>query len=348
MRLLQTLLKTMASNAHRLQRPIHLILDFDATLTVNDTIVLLREIPLQRNKRLSREIFPVPAWSALESAYTEDYARHKKGESAGAASDRSRPVVERARDYSQMLARRRVLEEQSMKRLEEWNFFRGVVRTDVCKAAETVVRDGRLKTRDHWTELLRLFTRKEGQAEAAAASKVSIISLNWSATFIRQSLLEALKLQSRDDPELFKLITYDLQIHSCEIKGLNEPNGSSGQMQADVLSSDDKLKYLPPASGRSSAIHPERKPDPTAPYLVYVGDSATDFDCLMAADTGVWLNPAANAEEAKMRCDQCFKPMELKVRPASEVDQGNELAENELVWAQNFEQITQLLAQSTP
>lgn len=339
----------MTASVRRLRRPAHLILDFDATLTVRDTIVLLREIPIQRNKRLGYEAHRVPEWSSLEAAYMQDYERHRTAEESAeiGINDVIWSFVERAKAYSQKLARKRVVEELSMKRLKAWDVFRGVQRTDVCRAAETVLTDGRLRLRDYWSDMLRMFLQNDSQSNATQKSSVSIISLNWSETFIRECLLSALRLELAGDLELQRFVARELQIHACEITGLDEEEGSSGHMQADVLSSADKLKFLPFASQRNHAMDPYRPHDPEAPYLVYVGDSATDFDCLMLADAGVWLCPASDLKEASERCEQCFKPLKLRLRPISDTRSG-ELSEDELVWAQDFEQISDFLSKTAP
>lgn len=279
----------------------------------------------------------------------EDYNRHKESESTASLEKdtKSQSFVDQARTYSEMLARGRVVEEQSMRRLEEWNVFRGVMRADVCSAAETVVKDGRLQMRDRWSSLLRMFARESDEVDAVRESKVSIISLNWSATFIRQCLLRALQLRPDDQAGLARFIEKEVQIHSCEIAGLDEPEGSSGRMQASVLSSADKLKYMPRASRRRTPIHPDRTPDPEAPYLVYVGDSSTDFDCLTTADTGIWLYPATSQEEAETRCSQFFRPLQLRLRPIRDAGQEG-VGQEELVWAQDFEQIAAFLSNLAP
>lgn len=338
----------MDPNKFRLQRPVHLVLDFDATLTVHDTLSLLREIPLQRNNRLGRELYPVTQWSSLEDAYMEDYTRHKQTEAQHEEKvQQAQTFVDRARCYSQLLAGRRVLEERSTQRVQDLDFFRGVTRADVCKAADTVARDGRLDMREHWTDLLQVFASSIGQPDIGDQSKVSIISLNWSSAFIRQNLLSALPNDTAERPDLASFIDKDVIIHSNEILGLDEPDGSDGKMQKKVVSNADKLKLLPPASRREDLLDVGREPDSTAPYLVYVGDSSTDFDCLMAADAGIWLYPASDRESAQERCERSFKPLELDVRPISDAGQGH-VGENELVWAQDFKQITNFLLSIAP
>lgn len=347
--LFQSLYRTMAATRPRLQRPVHLVLDFDATLTVRDTIILLREIPLQRNRRLGKEVFAVPEWSSLEQAYMQDYERHKKTEAALDEDQEKHPgsFPDQAKSYSGMLARRRALEERSMERLVDWDFFRGVTRADVASAAEAVVADGRLEMRDGWSRMLEMFL-PSGRVQQHDASKVSIISLNWSRAFIRQSMLSALRVEKPDSPDLARFIREDLTIHASEIAGLDDPDGSSGEMQADVLSNTDKLRCLPPAAQRLDILQTGRKSGSEAPYLVYVGDSSTDFDCLTAADTGIWLCPAGDIEEAERKCRQVFKPLELKVRPISRSGNEGDGQVDELIWAQNFEQITQYLSTLAP
>jgi len=316
----------------RLQRPIHLVLDFDCTLTKHDSLHLLREIPLRRNARLGHYAIPVPEWSALERAYMEDYNRHQEATAATKRELARITSASAARSaYSQYLASRRVVELQSLQRAEAWGLFKGVTIDDVRGAAQAVIADGRLSMREGWQQLL-------CSVRSASQSKASIISVNWSASFIRECLLADLKQHGQDREDLSTMIERDLEIHANDIDGLHEPHGSSGRMQSKVHTSADKLKYLPLSQG-NNPDYPFRQADECNPYLIYVGDSSTDFDALMAADTGIWLNPAENVEDAQRDCQQSFKPLQLTFYDLAR-SSGHIETPQGLAWANDFESIT--------
>jgi len=106
----------------------------------------------------------------------------------------------------------------------------------------------------------------------------------------------------------------DMEIQANEIQGLGAPEGSSGRicrlMDADIRTSDDKLRYL-------NAVTKGQKQ-----RVVYVGDSATDFDSLCAADLGLWINGCSRDSVGEIAAEM-FKPLRITpslIRPVSELD----------------------------
>ncbi|KAK4937094.1 hypothetical protein LTR28_009947 [Elasticomyces elasticus] len=88
-----------------------------------------------------------------------------------------------------------------------------------------------------------------------------------------------------------------MNIMANEIEGLNEPEGSNGQLSKNgrggIRTSADKLERLrsiqrPTDSAKSPERFAKREAE-SAPSIVYVGDSATDLECLLAADVGICI-----------------------------------------------------------
>ena len=138
------------------------------------------------------------------------------------------------------------------------------------------------------------------------------------------------------------MIERDLEIHANDIDGLHEPDGSSGRMQSKVHTSADKLKYLPPSQAYNPN-YPQRQADEHSPHLIYVGDSSTDFDALMAADTGIWLNPAESVEDAQENCHQSFKPLQLRLYDLDNPPTYDEIL-HQLAWTSSFRKVASYLS----
>lgn len=75
------------------------------------------------------------------------------------------------------------------------------------------------------------------------------------------------------------------------------------------------------------------------PTVVYVGDSATDYECLRHADTGVWLCDCAPTEY-KHKSKDVFQPLDLELRPIAQALEDNPSG---LCWASSLEDVAKLL-----
>ncbi|KAK6509009.1 hypothetical protein TWF481_003775 [Arthrobotrys musiformis] len=140
----------------------HLVVDFDQTLTLKDTLsTLVTASPLPE----APEIFK----NHLTKAYLEDYAAHVQAY----PPDRNSIPSEFA-----FLSSLRSIERKSIERVESSNIFKGISRADISVAAKKVQ------------------VRKPHEFKALVSkvlplhptSKVTILSVNWSASFIREVL----------------------------------------------------------------------------------------------------------------------------------------------------------------
>lgn len=287
--------------SRRLRQPTRLVLDYDCTLTVKDTMAVLGELP----------IAPKMTWEQITEAYVKDYAAFKKQPYSWNWCDRE--------EYSGWLASRKWVEERSAKRVQDSCFFRGVKNEHVSDAVSRSLRNGNLELRDGWERLLELFLPEYDQTDGTFKSScVSIVSVNWSETSIRQALWQAAGGLSHSEKDKLCHLINDMVIHANEIEGLGSPLGSSGRvcraLDHDIRTSDDKLHYLPTPRG-------QRKDD--TPFVVYVGDSSTDFDSLCAADLGIWICDVPESEYAQAFAG-AFKPLKFVPPPLTsfEPDSG--------------------------
>lgn len=270
----------------RLQGPTHLVFDFDGTLTVNDTMAILGRLP--KNPPLS--------WEEISAAYMKDYQVYKETPYPW------KKYVEE--EYTSWLAARKWVEQRSAQRVQDAGFFRGVTLGDVNHTVAHALDDGSLQFRDGWLHLFELFVPDdEADDSALQASKISVISVNWSETFIRHALCEAARRSDHEFKDAIVQYINAMEIHANEIEGLDRPEGSSGVIcrpsAMDIRTVDDKLRYMPKV--------PSAPVDESHPLVVYLGDSSTDFDCLLRAHVGVWIHDV-KAEEYQKAFKETFKP----------------------------------------
>ncbi|KAK6536010.1 hypothetical protein TWF281_000256 [Arthrobotrys megalospora] len=140
----------------------HLVIDFDQTLTLKDTLsTLVTASPLQN----ASEIFE----RHLTKAYLEDYSSHVK-----AHPPRSRNSIPSEFAFLSSLC---TIERKSIERVENSNIFKGISHTAISLAAKKVqVR----KPAE--------FAAVVSQVLSHTTAKVTVLSVNWSASFIREVL----------------------------------------------------------------------------------------------------------------------------------------------------------------
>jgi hypothetical protein len=280
----------MSTSTPRLRRPTKLILDYDGTLTVNDTMAVLGSLPKQAKK----------SWHDIVAAYMKDFDAYQT---------EPYPWKDHGRaEYSRWLAGRKWVEQNSAQRVQDAAFFRGVTLDEVKASVRTSIAEGKLELRDGWHELFSPFLVHYDPVDGTCeGSAIEILSVNWSETAIRQSLHEfAAKL---DHPQRDRLCSYinDMRIFANEIEGLGSERGSSGRvvrpLDADIRSSDDKLRHLNASRDAAEADT----------FVVYVGDSSTDFDCLAAADLGIWMWPGRGGsdDDHEKASKETFAPLDF-------------------------------------
>ncbi|CAK4029399.1 Hypothetical predicted protein [Lecanosticta acicola] len=304
-------------------RPIRLILDYDSTLTVDDTMAILADLPKQ----------PKMTWQEIVDAYMRDYQIHKEAPFQWKNYDRA--------EYSRWLASRKSVEQKSAQRVQDAGFFKCVTHEDVDRAIRKSLDNGSLELRSGWVDVFdwALSLPDHGQNDNASSRSISILSVNWSGTAIRSALLQSAEsLENYPRRENICQYISDMEILANEIEGLYEPGGSSGRVCGvegpDIRTSDDKLAQL----RRGSC-------DGTTPFVIYVGDSSTDFDCLCEADLGVWLCNVPPTEYGKV-FRETFKPFAGFVPPPlSSLPRLGACEKSLFYWAPNFETLLKLLAQ---
>ncbi|KIY04082.1 uncharacterized protein Z520_00774 [Fonsecaea multimorphosa CBS 102226] len=247
--------------------PPRIVLDWDGTLTRRDTLHVVAGIGYKRNRhRGGRDLMP---WDQIVQAYISDYTAHR---------DSYRPAKSQRTTVGQesaWLASLGEVERRSVQRVRGAGVFADVTEEDVCEAAEDAVRGGEVQLRDGWKDVLagasRCARSETAAAEATARPPLAIISVNWSAAFIRACLSAAAALG--DCPPPMKDTVDSIEILSNHLAC--EPSENTSGTTTSIHTSADKLEAL-------NRLRESGNGD-----ILYVGDSATDFDCLVAADVGI-------------------------------------------------------------
>ncbi|KAG9628616.1 hypothetical protein KCU98_g5918, partial [Aureobasidium melanogenum] len=261
----------------KLRRPIHLILDWDGTLTRKDTLSLVGSIAYHASSSRS-----LPPWSDFVNGYTNDYTEHA---ARYEPTSSARTTIDQERQW---LASLTPIENKSVQRVESSCVFKGVKASHVDQVAASSIANGDLRLRNDWDWLFQTLLSN-------AANKISILSVNWSARFIRQSLLSASsKLTSPVGETLISYVT-SMDIKANEISNLDSAEGSDGRLSKDssdgIRTSADKLSHLSLRCRRKLEIcAPTRElAEQQDDLVVYIGDSATDLEALLAADVGICI-----------------------------------------------------------
>lgn len=310
-------------------KPINLVLDWDGTLTKKDTMFALGRMAVLRNERLGLPGDPQAAWEKFGKAYMDDYAAYESR-----YEPKARMRTDREAESAWLKSLQEV-EVRSAARVQKHDFLRGVKREDINVAARRAVETGKISLRPGWQRLLALCgSADEDHTETSLKCCVSILSVNWSEVLIRASLKES--AQYSDTKEIRDRLHASidaLPISSNELASLESVYGSTGRLsQANrpcIRTSYDKLMNY-----KQEADH----------LNVYVGDSTTDFDALLAADVGIciWDDPMGSGQRgladalARVGCEV------MHIGQAS----PHGLSGGTLLWARDLDEIYDFLRAS--
>ncbi|KAL5413132.1 hypothetical protein PMIN03_003910 [Paraphaeosphaeria minitans] len=204
------------------KRTVRLFLDWDGTLTKKDTLHLVTAIGYDCNR--DAKLTP---WDDIVQAYISDYKQHT--ESYSPAAEERDAEDGAARRESNWLASLKPVETRSIERVQTADIFRGVIKQDVESAARLAVQKHKLQLRPGWRKLLM------HHQNSATAPSVSIISVNWSATFI-QACVEAAFQFSASGME--SMMVAPIPVYANELPLVE------GGSDSCISTSTDKLKKL--------------------------------------------------------------------------------------------------------
>lgn len=302
---------------------IHLVLDFDGTLTTTSTLPFIYNIGYRLNPSC-------PSWQSISEAYMDDYDRLK--------STSVKPTT--LSQELKWLESLRAIEHRSIARVEAINVFRNVTKDIMHSAAVKAVRDREIEMRPGWEKLVRKTMDGEG--------RVGVVSVGWSVDLIRGCLSASPDRvgAAGQDGNLEKGVDVAL----IDVRANNILGGDEGKMdrsweaasvdhKSRILTAEDKLKVMTDVVGM----------DDSRRLVVYVGDSTTDLECLLHADVGICLGgePATMTGEQKELRDTLNRAGVDRrwIGDIKEVDGKVPLVQSTnrkvLWWAKDFEEICQ-------
>lgn len=303
-------------------KPINLVLDWDGTITKKDTMFAYGKVADIRDARLNREQNGSKMFEGFGKAWMDDYSKH---EQAYMPKAHERTEVAQESAWLKSLSS---VESSSAERVESSAFFAGVTHSDISIAARELLRDGAVTLRSGWQDL---FLRAQDGSSPRLISSISVLSVNWSESFIRASL-KAATTESIPNSSLLPVLD-NLAIAANEISGIHESGGSSGCLtdtnHAIIRTSFDKVQNFPSRQEY---------------FNIYVGDSPTDFDCLLAADLGICIRDEPMGSSAKTLAETMSRVGHVvdHVDKIKTLQQLN-TPEPSIVWAQNLSEIVSLL-----
>ena len=320
---------------------VHLFLDFDGTLCTTDTMHLLGRVPDARDVRRCQSdrtsltqhklASSADTWKLFGESYMKDYTVYQSTNLPGEPDHAA---------YSRYLAGLRDIEMRSVHRVRAAGFFAGIDEPDVVTVAKTAILSGEIQFSSGSAELFDMFDEK-GANSLPCGSEVAILSVNWSAVLIR-SLVSGMTTPA-DERHIREEGSYgEDSSGECalqrpkwttvanEIEELRSAEKGNPSSMLEIRTAPDKLREM------QSMLAARQNPS----LVVYVGDSATDYECLRAADIGIWL---CNVPETKFKRQylRVFMPLEDIPVPIgqSRAHSGNA----SWLWAQNLGQVARYL-----
>lgn len=227
----------------------HLILDFDGTVTRHNTIGELGRsaVALQQSRGGSPDV--EAAWKEAVREYGVDYSAHRR---------RYRPVEAHRRsvtDEVRFLEGLKSVEEASLDRVGRSGVFAALDADHLFRMGVEAVEARRVVVRDGFADMVELATRR--------GWRIDVVSVNWSGAFIRGVLHP-----------------HRLAVTANEISPDGRIEGPGGPLGAGrMTTSPDKLRavrHLVKADATDDEGDRNR--------MLYFGDSATDLECLLHED----------------------------------------------------------------
>jgi len=254
---------------------VQLFLDWDGTITKHDTILPLSRLGYRVNELKGIETRP---WDEIVKAYLEDLNKHA---STYQPTKESRITIE---EESKYLASLKPVERASITRVVDSGIFAQITKAELDEGVRDAVRIGDVELRPGWEKLFD--SCLDNNPSTPAPIDVAIVTVNWSAAFIRSCLLQSARNSDIDDSVINNMPIYGNEVNR-ELAQDSIPTVGDLSSPNSIQTSADKLAALQSVivAGKDKA-----KAKGHEHVSIYVGDTATDFDCLLYADIGVCIN----------------------------------------------------------
>ncbi|USP75304.1 hypothetical protein yc1106_02578 [Curvularia clavata] len=232
--------------------PMHWVLDWDGSITKKDTLDALVKISAAEHPTS-----PIADhWQCVSQAYMADYTATLNQ----LVPDGALPTT--IDEEKHLLSKLRDVEQRSLDRVYSSGIFTGLTKQGIDIGAKQAIQTGQVQLRNGFSSLFE-------HIESQKSNTFAILSVNWSRHFIHSCL------------EASGIIVASNAIVSNELDGIPAGEPSSGRIipafagdKHPLISSGDKLLKFGQMQQEDTA-------------KVYIGDSWTDIECLLAADLGV-------------------------------------------------------------
>ncbi|CAJ2513823.1 Uu.00g019420.m01.CDS01 [Anthostomella pinea] len=283
-----------------------IFLDFDGTITAQDTISELANFALRfQNSR--QQLQPEagvgadlkPQWDAVVKAYIDD---HKAQVAC------YRPAEAARRELHEKVAFLRDLkavETRSLARIKSCALFQGITPAAFREAGRALVREGTVVIRPGFADFVR---RRVEQGW-----RVYVVSVNWSSAFIEGAC---------GGVDGLSVIANDVREEDGSVAGPEVLNAEGREQHRNLTNSCDKLDVMTAVLERDGLVRDGSR-------SFYLGDSTTDLECLLAATRGIVV--ADRDDTTLLRTLRRIGKSVPRVRDA---DQGAGLS-----WASDFEEV---------
>lgn len=316
-----------------MQRPIHLILDFDGTLTHTDTLSALAAAGYTRQRALHRPD-PTP-WPRIVDAYMADLAAHVT---------RQPPSAERttlAAEYA-TLDSLRAVEDASVRRITDAGVFAQVRRAELEAAAREALRAGEVRLRKGWEGLVRRVGFLNRGCFPGWRGGVDVVSVNFSRWWV-WSVLKAGAggvhgAEGRPEQAALGIGVWANEVGEVEKGGEGGENVRGEVVEGELRTSGDKARVF------REIVREARGEDALAPLTVYLGDSNTDLETLVAADIGICIRDDPMASGQRELAATCER-LGVGVSHISEhgnpfkITEAGELEEERLWFAKEYAEV---------
>lgn len=261
---------------------LELVFDFDGTITDTDTIASVVDAALSYHKSVSSPETChslTDAWRHIVKSYMTDLDSYHKSLDPVIHKNCPTPLDATRAQFSN--DQRRQVERASLLRVQEAGLFRDLPFEHMFLSGQEHREKNIVKLRNGFSDFIDLI---RSPSALETMSGVHILSVNWSASYIRGVL-------SRED------------IPSIIANDINPADGSINALPAisdDIAPGDgpgvlavgsDKLSALRCLHRRQQKAKPKQSVE-----IVYFGDSTTDLECLLAFG-GIVISPKAETAQ---------------------------------------------------
>ena len=313
---------------------IRLVLDFDGTLTKKDTMHILAQAGYARQREMQGDLQPQP-WADIVNAYMSDYKAHANAY-LPIGSNRTTVAQEIA-----WLDSLRQIENASIERAIEAGIFDQLGVADITLAVNEALDNGNVQFRDGWVQILSAVEQHNTMlaANSRPVLAIQVISVNWSACFVRQVLSGCIERTSEVEDQTKSRWMENLSVYANEIPSLLRADSQMEGHGTPILTqhqwkgirtSGDKVSVL-------NCIRDRTLPCPNAVFI-YVGDSSTDLECLLAADVGICIRDEPISSGQK-ELAATLKRLDIEVLHVQGNRSSSSTNGRRMFWARNFGEI---------